>query len=293
MYRPGMKAYSLLILQGAVWGSSFQAIKYALEDFGPMTIAAGRIVLAAVILMIYAWSRGNSLPKHLPSIALLFVISLFNCALPFFLIPWGEQDVASGRAAIFMASGPLITLVLAHFFTTDERINGRKALAFVLGFIGVLLVIGVGAFNSGIGALLPQLALIMAATSYAISGLLVKRVTGISNTMMSACVLLAGSLITLPAALIWETPVSTLAAASWSALLALIYLGLFPTGLMFLVRFYLINNYGYIFVSQVGYLVPLFSVLFGTLLLGEQLSLSIFLGLGLILSGIFISRTKA
>ena len=288
-----MKAYSLLILQGAVWGSSFQAIKYALEDFGPMTIAAGRIVLAAVILMIYAWSRGHSLPKHLPSIALLFVISLFNCALPFFLIPWGEQDVASGRAAIFMASGPLITLVLAHFFTTDERINGRKALAFVLGFIGVLLVIGVGAFNSGIGALLPQLALIMAATSYAISGLLVKRVTGISNTMMSACVLLAGSLITLPAALIWETPVSTLAAASWSALLALIYLGLFPTGLMFLVRFYLINNYGYIFVSQVGYLVPLFSVLFGTLLLGEQLSLSIFLGLGLILSGIFISRTKA
>lgn len=293
MTRPGLKAYSLLILQGAVWGSSFQAIKYALEDFGPMTIAAGRILLAAVILMIYAWSRGNSLPKHLPSIALLFVIGLFNCALPFFLIPWGEQDVASGRAAIFMASGPLITLVLAHFFTTDERINSRKALAFVLGFIGVLLVIGVGAFSSGIGALLPQLALIMAATSYAISGLLVKRVTGISNTMMSACVLLAGSLITLPAALLWETPASNLAAASASALLALIYLGLFPTGLMFLVRFYLINNYGYTFVSQVGYLVPLFSVFFGALLLGEQLSLSIFLGLGLILVGIFISRTKA
>jgi drug/metabolite transporter (DMT)-like permease len=258
-----------------------------------MTIAAGRILLAAVILMIYAWSRGNSLPKHLPSIALLFVIGLFNCALPFFLIPWGEQDVASGRAAIFMASGPLITLVLAHFFTTDERINSRKALAFVLGFVGVLLVIGVGAFSSGIGALLPQLALIMAATSYAISGLLVKRLTGISNTMMSACVLLAGSLITLPAALLWETPASNLAAASASALLALIYLGLFPTGLMFLVRFYLINNYGYTFVSQVGYLVPLFSVFFGALLLGEQLSLSIFLGLGLILVGIFISRTKA
>lgn len=287
---PGLQAYTLLALQGAVWGSSFQAIKYALDGFGPITIAAGRILIAALVLLTYALMKGDKLPRS-PAIWVSFLlIGFFNCALPFFLIPWGELSLDSGRAAIFMATGPLIAIVLAHFTSNNENITRYKAVGVVLGFIGVLCVIGLDTFATGVGDLLPQLAIIVAAASYVISGAMVKRVTGISSAMVSAGVLLGGCIITLPASLLLENPLANTENLSDSAIIALVYLGLIPTGAAFFVRFYLIRKHGYTFVAQVGYLVPLFSVLFGAVLLGETLTAAMLVGLLLILGGIVISR---
>ncbi len=294
MKTPGLHAYSLLALQGAVWGSSFQAIKYALEGFGPMSVAAGRIFIAAVVLLTYALMQGDRLPRSVATWLSLIAIGFFNCALPFFLIPWGEQSLDSGRAAIFMATGPLIAILLAHFISQDEKITRYKTAGFSLGFIGVLCVIGVDTFASGVGDLLPQLAIIVAAASYVISGAMVKRLKGLSSAMLSAGVLIGGCLITVPASLWLETPLASITNQSTnlpdSALIALVYLGLVPTAAAFFVRFYLIKQYGYTFVSQVGYLVPVFSVLFGMLLLGEVLTLAMAIGLLLILGGILLSR---
>jgi len=294
MKTPGLHAYSLLALQGAVWGSSFQAIKYALEGFGPMSVAAGRIFIAAVVLLTYALMQGDRLPRSVATWLSLIAIGFFNCALPFFLIPWGEQSLDSGRAAIFMATGPLIAILLAHFISQDEKITRYKTAGFSLGFIGVLCVIGVDTFASGVGDLLPQLAIIVAAASYVISGAMVKRLKGLSSAMLSAGVLIGGCLITVPASLWLEPPLASITNQSTnlpdSALIALVYLGLVPTAAAFFVRFYLIKQYGYTFVSQVGYLVPVFSVLFGMLLLGEVLTLAMAIGLLLILGGILLSR---
>ena len=135
MTKPGLQAYILLVIQSAIWGSSFQAIKFALEDFGPITIAAGRILLATIVLMLFAWSQGQRMPRHLPTLLRIILVGFFSCALPFFLIPWGEQSVDSGRAAIFMATGPLIAILLAHFTTQDERLNRGKLIGFIIGFM--------------------------------------------------------------------------------------------------------------------------------------------------------------
>lgn len=287
-------AYLLLFMQGAIWGSSFQAIKFALEGFGPMTVAAGRIGLAAIMMLFYAWSRGHRLPTDKRVLVMLTVVGLFNCAIPFFLIPWGEQSLDSGRTAIFMATGPLIALAIAHFTTDDEKLNRFKLLGFVMGFIGVLFVIGLDSFSASAAQWLPQLAIIGAATSYAISGAIAKRVANVSSSVFTACVLGAAALMTLPASLIMENPVDDLVASGFGpATLALIYLGLIPTGLAFLVRFHLIKTVGYTFVSQVGYLVPLFGVLFGALIFQEAITLPIVTGLVLILAGIFVSRLSA
>ena len=294
MKTPGLHAYTLLAFQGMVWGSSFQAIKYALEGFGPMSVAAGRILIAALVLLIYALMQGDRLPRSAATWLSLIAIGFFNCALPFFLIPWGEQSLDSGRAAIFMATGPLIAILLAHFISQDEQITRYKAAGFSLGFIGVLCVIGVDTFASGVGDLLPQLAIIVAAASYVISGAMVKRLKGLSSAMLSAGVLIGGCLITVPTSLWLENPLAFLSnqAANQSthlpdsALIALVYLGLVPTAAAFFVRFYLLKQYGYTFVSQVGYLVPVFSVLFGMLLLGEVLPLPWLLALYLSL-GVF------
>jgi len=290
---PGLHAYTLLALQGAVWGSSFQAIKYALEGFGPISIAAGRILIAALVLLAYALMKGDRLPRSAAVWMSFLLIGFFNCALPFFLIPWGEQTLDSGRAAIFMATGPLIAILLAHFTSNNERITRYKTAGFVMGFIGVLFVIGLNTFAKGMGDLLPQLAIIVAAASYVISGAMVKRLKDISSAMVAAGVLLGGCLLTLPASLLLENPISQSASMPSSAIIALVYLGLIPTGAAFFVRFYLIRQYGYTFVAQVGYLVPLFSVMFGVILFGETLTLGMFVGLFLILGGIVLSRRGA
>jgi drug/metabolite transporter (DMT)-like permease len=293
---PGLHAYTLLALQGAVWGSSFQAIKYALEGFGPVSIAAGRILIAALVLLAYALMKGDRLPRSASIWMSFLLIGFFNCALPFMLIPWGEQTLDSGRAAIFMATGPLIAILLAHFTNSNERITRFKTAGFVIGFIGVLCVIGLDTFTMGVGDLLPQLAIIAAAASYVISGAMVKRLTGISSAMVAAGVLMGGCIITLPASLLLENPFAQAnqgANLSSSAIIALVYLGLIPTGAAFFVRFYLIRQYGYTFVAQVGYLVPLFSVMFGVILFGETLTLAMFVGLFLILGGILLSRRGA
>ena len=286
----GLQAYTLLAVQGAVWGSSFQAIKYALEGFGPISVAAGRILIAASVLLAYALMQGNRLPRSASIWMSFLLIGFFNCALPFFLIPWGEQSLDSGRAAIFMATGPLIAILLAHFTSANEHITRYKAVGFILGCIGVLYVIGFDTFSTGVGDLLPQLAIIVAAASYVISGAMVKRVKGMSSAMLSAGVLLGGCLITLPASLLLENPLASRESIPDSAIIALVYLGLIPTGAAFFVRFYLIRMYGYTFVAQVGYLVPLFSVLFGVVLLGETLTEAMVFGLLLILGGIVLSR---
>lgn len=290
MTQPTARSYALLFIQGAIWGSSFQAIKFALEGFGPMTVAAGRIGLAAAILAVYSLSQGQRFPSDAKTWWLLIIVGLFNCAIPFFLIPWGEQSLDSGRTAIFMATGPLIALALAHFTTEDERLNRFKLLGFAMGFVGVLFVIGLGTFGAGFGEWLPQLAIIGAATSYAISGALAKRVPPMNSAMFTACVLLAATAMTLPATFITEDPIAALSQTKAHALMALVYLGIIPTGLAFLVRFHLIKTVGYTFVSQVGYLVPLFGVIFGALIFGETITLSIVIGLVLILGGVFVSR---
>ena len=289
----GLHAYTLLALQGMVWGSSFQAIKYALEGFGPMSVAAGRIFIAALVLLTYAMMQGERLPRSISTWLNLLLIGFFNCALPFFLIPWGEQSLDSGRAAIFMATSPLFAILIAHFTSSNEHITRYKTAGFLLGFIGVLCVIGVDTFDSGVGDLLPQLAIILAAISYVISGAMVKRVEGLSSAMMSAGVLIGACLITVPASLWLESPFSQAANVPDSAIIALIYLGLLPTGVAFVVRFYLIRQYGYTFIAQVGYLVPIFSVFFGVVLLDEVFTLAMFVGLLLILGGIALSRRGA
>lgn len=291
MTKPTTSSYLLLFFQGAIWGSSFQAIKFALEGYGPISVAAGRILLAAIIVTLYALARGHIFPRNPRTIILLAIVGLFNCALPFFLISWGEQDLDTGRTAIFMATGPLIALGLAHFTTTDERLTIFKGSGFLMGFIGVLFVIGMETFQGETRALLPQLAIICAATSYAVSGAIAKKIENVASSMFTACVLISASLMTVPVSLLLDAPLSAgFTEANQTSLFAILYLGLVPTGLAFLIRFHLLRKDGYTFVSQVGYLVPMFGVLFGAIIFNEAITPSIMLGLVLILTGIFVSR---
>ena len=121
----------LLLVLALVWSASFMAIKIGVETIPPLTLAAGRVVIAAVVVMAYAYFRGVRLPREARVWVYCLLLGLFGNALPFTLINWGEQHVDSGQAAILMTVMPLLTIVLAHFLGVaawcrdSERVPGE------------------------------------------------------------------------------------------------------------------------------------------------------------------------
>ena len=151
---PTMLAWILLILLGLVWGGSFLGVAKALDGFGPLTIAAGRIGIAAVILTAVAVVSGMGLPPANTATGRSFWLhclgmGIFSNALPFALLAWGQERVSSGFAGITMAIVPLLVLPLAHAFVPGERMTLRKAIGFVIGFFGVALLVGQGDGEAG------------------------------------------------------------------------------------------------------------------------------------------------
>ena len=290
MRAPTFWDFLLLTSLAAIWGSAFLAIKITVEDIPPATIAAGRLLVASIVIYLYMRSRSLSLPRNRKFWQQIVLVSFFSMAAPFAMISWAEQFISSGLTAILMATGPLIALILSHFFSTDDRFTLFKFLGVLVGFAGVIVVLGLETF-SGIGDnFYAQIITMLAAMCYACSGILVRRIKEKSNTVVTASILISATALILPVSLIFETPWVAIASSETNSILALLYLGLIPTALAFILRFYLIREVGVTFASYVGYLVPFFGVLWGALFLGERLPSTTIIGLLLILAGIAVSR---
>ena len=187
-----------------------------------------------------------------------------------------------------MAAAPLFVLPLAHAFT-DERMTLRKASGMVLGLSGALLLMGPGLRGLGSGAAvsLGQAACITASFCYAVASILTRRCPPVDPIMLSALSLLFGSCLLVPA-MLWQegVPVWQPGIAGWAILL----LGIVPTAMAQLLRVQVIRTAGSIFMTLVNYLVPLWAMLFGALILSEALPMRFFIALGLILAGLSISQ---
>jgi drug/metabolite transporter (DMT)-like permease len=217
----------------------------------------------------------------------LIAIGILNTALPFALLSWGQQFVPSAFAGISMAALPLFVLPLAHVFT-DEKLKLRNTLGVTLGFIGAIVLIGPGVLRIGTGMEpLGQIACLAASISYAISSVMTRRCPPIDPITMAALLLTIGTITLIPAMLIFEG-VPTL--GDTRPTIAIIVLGFIPTALAALIRVATIRSAGAVFMTLVNYQVPLWSMLFGVLVLNEVLPLRFFAALGLILIGLLISQ---
>ncbi|PIE07959.1 MAG: EamA family transporter [Rhodobacterales bacterium] len=282
-----------LIALSLFWGASFMAVTVALEGFGPLQLAASRIVLGALVLTGFARAMGISLPPLSNRRLWLHIagIALFSNAIPFFLLSWGQQHVASGFAGITMAVVPLFVLPLAHVFLPDEPLTPQKALGFGIGFAGVAVLIGPGAWAStgALGEGWARLACVGAAGCYAIGAIIIRRAPKADLVAVSASALIVSSLAIAPVALALE---GLPALPGPRAAAAMIYLGLLPTALATVLLVRVIVSAGPGFLSLVNYFVPLWSVVFGVALLDEQLPASFIGALGLILMGLLVSRGR-
>ncbi len=286
--RPTLFDISRLFFVGAIWGGAFIFISIALTDFKPVSISAWRVLLAAVVLILISLLTRSKFPKGARYWRYIFVIGALNSAVPFFLVSWGQQFISSAETALLMATGTFCALLVSHYTSEDERINLPRALGVSVGFLGVLILVFWDIEESGLGGLKGQIAVMIAGCSYAISTVIARRLTHLPSISTAAATMLSASIYMVPLAFLLENPLP--ADVSITSLLSLVYLGIIATALAVTIRFTIIRANGAVFMAQVGYLVPLFGVLWSGLYFADAINLQTLLALTLVLAGIAITR---
>ena len=288
---PSARDWAFLALLGLIWGGSFLGVELALTGFAPITLAAGRISLAAIILVILAL-RSGGLPRWSaaqgPRIwAHILGMALFTNAIPFALISWAQGYVTSGFAGITMAVVPLFVLPLAHLLVPGERMNTRKVIGFAVGFVGVVVLIGL---PQGQGAGLARMACVAASACYAIGSINTRLCPPVGLIAYSAAGLTVAAILMVPAALLVEGVPQM---PSAQALGGLLYLGVLPTALATVMLVSVTRSAGPSFLSLVNYQVPVWAVILGAVVLGETLPAAFLFALVLIVAGLIVSRSRA
>ena len=277
---------SLLVVLAVMWSSSFTVIKVGVETIPPVTLALLRVAIGAVIL--YAWLRlkGFRLPTEPRLWWSFFLIGTIGNAFPFTLINWGEQAIPSGLAVIVIATMPLAALVLGRIFS-DEILNVRRLVGVLIGFAGVVVLIGPSELLALGDQALRQLAVATAGVCYAIAGILVRKLPTAKPLEHGTGVLIASVVVLLPAALTAEQPwtVEVNAETVWVSL----YLGVFPTAIATILLIIVIASRGVTFLALNNYLIPLMGVLWGYLFLGETVGNDQLIALALIFAGIAVA----
>ena len=289
-----------LLALSLIWGSSFALIKIAVEDIPPLSLAAGRMVLAAVLLLAVQAAIGPPLTALLlPPLRSrwrqLLVLGMLGNGIPFVLIGYGETRIGSGLAAILIGAMPIFTLLLAHLFAVERGLS-RPAWAGVgLGFIGLVVLIGPAALSdlwAGDGfELAAQLAVVLGGASYAataVYGRVLSR--DLPVAVVASGSMTASALVMAPLALVIDQPWQlSPATGSW---LAMAGLGIGATAIASLIYFRLLRSAGPTFASLVNYLIPGFGFLLGVVWLDEPVTWRELAALALILAAIGLVRAK-
>ena len=282
--------YVLLVFLGAVWGASFVAIKYCSILFNPIEIGFFRTSIAAIFLLAIVSLRKGNYDFFGKNTFTYSIVGLFNAAIPFTLIPYGLLALPSNIGVIIMSANPFLALILAHFFTNDEKLNLRKSIGTIIGFSGVVFAVGVEVFVTDMESLIGALAIYLAGCSYVVSNLIIRKISDQPSDMVTMNSLMWGSIWLLPLMFMYGNFSNY--ELSYIPISAIIYLGIIPTGLAFSLRQVLIRNTGSTFMMQVAYLIPIFGIFYGWLLLSEPLKISLFVGLILVIVGIAVSRMQ-
>jgi drug/metabolite transporter (DMT)-like permease len=278
------RSWSLLLVLGAIWGASYLFIKIGLRDLSPSMVAFVRIALAALVLLPVAASQG-ALRGVRSRAGWLAVVGAVQVAGPFVLISAGEEEISSSLAGILVASVPLFTALLAIWVDHEERSQGLRLGGVLVGFGGVALLLGVDLGGSG-SALLGGVAVVLASLGYAVGGLLVKhRLAGLAPVGMSAAVVTASAIFLLPPALLTAPE----AAPGLGPVAAVAALGVLGTGLAFVILYRLIASIGPARAWLVTYIAPGFAVVYGAVLLSEEVTVATLAGLALILFGSWLA----
>ena len=287
MKNPKLADYTLLTILALIWASAFFNIKIATYSYGPVSIAFFRIFFGAIPVIFLCLYKKIKIEAFTKDWFWFASIGVINLVIPFFLIAYGVQKVQSNLAAILMASTPLSATILAHFFTKYEKINFTKVIGVLIGFFGIIVL-----FSDNIlidnENFFYALMILLGSTFYVIGGLLTLKISKKRNENVTASILIWGTIVVFPIAMLLEQP--------WNfnlrldSTISLIYLGIFPTGVAWLLRFHILKKNGLVFQAQVAYLIPIFGVILGYIFLKEIITLKVLIALATVIIGFYFVR---
>lgn len=271
-----------LLLLSSIWGAAFMFNDVVVRDVSPMTIVAGRLLIAAVVLIPIAWATSAVLPPRAAWPPILF-LAAFNNVVPFALITWAQDSITSSLAATLVATMPLFTLLFVYSLHT-ERPDVERVFGLLIGFVGTAILIGpdLGDFTSS--GTLGEIGVIVAAAFYAISTVVAREKAAGEPLSLASGQMIFGAAMAVPLALAidglprFDIPAD--AAASWVAL------GVLPSGLAYVLFFTLVQRITATQLSLVSYLIPIVATLLGWLVLDETIGVNLLAGLGLIIVGV-------
>ncbi|CAM3576365.1 DMT family transporter [Parendozoicomonas haliclonae] len=282
------KAWAFLIVLSLLWGGSFFFNGVAVRELPPLSIVTLRVSLAAVALWAFVIAIGLRPPFSLKIWGAFLGMGLLNNVFPFALIVWGQTQIASGLAAILNAATPIFAVIVAGLLLPDERPTPLKLLGVFIGFIGVVVMIGVPALDDS-GTLLAQLAVVCATIFYAFAGVYGRRfkTLGINPLITAAGQVTASAVVLIPVALLIDGPeaVQTTSVDLWIALTGLAILS---TALAYVLYFKILELAGATNVLLVTLLVPVSAVILGILFLDETLEGVHLLGILMIALGLSV-----
>jgi drug/metabolite transporter (DMT)-like permease len=272
----------MLIALAAIWGSSFMFIKVAVKELAPGEVVFGRVLVGTLSLLpavpfMIGWRRlFSELRRYIWP---LLVLATFNASVPFWLLAWSEKRLDSGLAAVLQASAPLFTALLAFGFSRGDRIGGARLVGVLVGFLGVMLLVGA----QPSGDVLSALAVLLTASCYAAAALYAgSRLADAPPIVTSFGTLAIATLTTLPLG-IAQVPDQM---PSWKAIGSVVALGSLGLSVAYLLYFGLIAGAGASYAILVTYLVPALALGYGAVFLDEHVTVSAIAGLMLILAGV-------
>ncbi len=285
MTNPKTFDYILLTILSLIWASAFFNIKIATYSYGPLTIAFFRIFFGAIPIIILCLVKNIKIEAFSKDSLYFALIGFVNLVIPFFLIAYGVQKIQSNLAAILMSTTPISATLLAHFFTKKEKINTIKVTGIITGFFGILILFSDNVLINN-DNFFYALTIFVGSTFYVIGGILTLKISHKKNENVTASILIWGSILTCPLCLFYEKPWNL--TPSLESTISLIYLGVFPTGVAWLLRFKILKKNGLVFQSQVAYLIPIFGVILGYIFLSELITSKVILALISVIIGIFL-----
>ncbi|MDC3125332.1 DMT family transporter [Candidatus Pelagibacter sp.] len=287
MRQPKFIDYILLLALSLIWASAFFNIKIATYSFGPVTIAFLRVFFGSIPVLLLCYYKNIKIEAFSKDWYWFAMIGFINLVAPFFLIAYGVKSVQSNLAAILMSTTPLSSTVLAHFYTKNEKFNIIKTIGILIGFSGIIFLFSDNILidqNNFTSALL----ILLGSTCYVVGGVLTLKISKKKNENVTGSILIWAIIILFPLVVLIEQPWESIPRTD--SLISVIYLGIVPTGIAWLLRFRILTQNGLIFQSQVSYLIPLFGVILGYIFLEELITIKVLISLLAVCIGIYFVR---
>src|SRR6266496_5954320 len=281
-----LKHWLVFILLGAIWSSSFMWIKIAVQEVGPITLVAFRTLFGLSFGIVVILIQRTPLPRSFKEWFPVLLLGITNVAIPFFLISWGEQSIDSAVAAILDATVPLFTILIAHYLLHDDKMTVPKVVGLLIGFAGVVILMSKD-IGASFGSVLGQLAVVLACVFYAGSSVFARKTTeDTPGILRSAGPLLSATVIMWLTTFLIERPLKIPhLGITW---IALLFLGVFGSGLAFVLSYYLLHEIGPTRTSMVTYLFPIGGVILGVIFLNEKLSWQLLAGTILVIASLAV-----